>query len=402
MTHPATTSKVAILFRYVAGEHVDFLPALPEIVRQLQARGVEVHHFGYKGGVALPENLQNSLRVHAGPFRVRRKSEWDKHVKALLWLASLPFLGRRLQREGFDRVFVDETLPLSAMFLQWGYRGKLAFTVHDFFMEIYGERNTFVQSIGHFLHPLDLKAWRKLDRIFTRVQAAKIHLQAEGMDGERIAVVPDPVDLRLFHPDVDEAARAHFRASWGVESTDLLMVHHGIMHPNKCNVRLVEALARLRDQVPELKLLLIGDGHEMKRVRQSVVAHGLADRVILTGWLPGMPEIADALRASDIGLVMRKGLQADHFHVTSTLVHNLACGLPVLAARLGGIAEVITEGREGYLFDLDDGASFDAALLKLARDAEGRKVMGQRARALELERFDPVKIAAHYVSWMCP
>lgn len=392
--------KVAVLFRYGAGEHVDFLPALPEILRQLVQGGVEVHHFGLRGGGAPPGPWAAQMKVHHGRFRVRRASEWDKHFKSLLWLAGLPFLGRKLQREGFTRVFVDETLPLSALFLQWGYRGKLAFTVHDFFMEIYGERNRLMQTLGRLLHPLDLRAWKRLDRIFTRVSAAKLHLQTEGVAAERITVVPDPVDLQVFHPRRDETARAALRKSWGVAPHEVLMVHHGVMHPNKGNVRLVEALARLRETLPDLKLLLIGDGPEMRAVRRAVKREGLEGRVILSGWLPGLPEIAAALRASDIGLVMRKGLRADHFHVTSTLVHNLACGLPVLAAALGGISEVVTEGQEGYLFDPADPASLDGKLSQLVKDPEARKTMGLRARVLAEERFDPQRIAAAYVEWM--
>lgn len=393
--------KVAILFRYGAGEHVDFLPALPEIVAQFHRRGVAVHHFGFKGNVPLPEDLKLKMRVQEGPFKVNRRSERDKHLKAILWLMWLPFLGRKLQREGFERVFVDETLPLSAALLQWGYHGKLAFTVHDFFMEIYGEQNRFMQWVSRRVHPVDLKSWRKLDRVFTRVASAKAHLVEEGLLPDRLVVVPDPVNLELFQPEGNEARRQLLRAGWGVLPEDLLLVHHGVMHPNKGNLRLVEAVARLRERLPQLKLLLIGEGPELKALRRAVTEMNLASRVILSGWLPGLPEIAAALSAADIGLVMRKGLPGDHFHVTSTLVHNLACGLPVLAARLAGIAELVEEGVQGYLFDPVCGEEFDTRLIQLAEDAVRLQQMGAAARELAVQRFNPRTIAGVYTEWMC-
>lgn len=396
------SGKVALLFRYGAGEHVDFLPALPEILRRLHEEGLEVHHFGFRGKESLPADLRRWVQVHEGPFRVNRGSQWDKHLKALLWLMGLPFLGWRLQRRGFDKVFVDETLPLSAMLLRMGYRGKLLFTVHDFFMEIYWEPRSLLRAPARWIQRLDARAWRRLDRIFTRTESAKEFLTGKGLCPDRISVLPDPVNLQLFHPEGDRDQREAFRAAWGVTPQDLLMVHHGIMHPNKGNLRLIQAVQRLRERLPHLKLMLIGDGPEMPELRQTVTALGLQDRVLLTGWLPGLADISRALKAGDIGLVMRKGLPGDHFHVTSTLVHNLACGLPVLSARLRGISEVVEEGREGFLFDPVCDEEFDRKLIQLAESPELRKEMGLAARQKAEESFDPGRIAEEYVKWLCP
>ncbi len=396
----AAPRKVAILFRYGAGEHVDFLPALPAMVERLVQQGAEVHHFGFGGGPELPLGLKDQLKVHAGPFKVCRASGWDKHVKALLWLASLPWLGWKCSREGFDVVFVDETLPLSAPLLRLGYRGSLMFTIHDFFMEIYWGKNFWLRYPGRWVQKIDLSAWKKLDRIFTRVEAAKVHLQGKGVDANRISVVPDPVDLTLFSPLENQQVRKNFREAWGMKEEDLVMVHHGIMHPNKGNLRLIEAMVALREDFPQLKLLLIGDGPEMKDLREAVKALHLETCVILTGWLPGMKDIAVALQSADIGLVMRKGIPGDHFHVTSTLVHNLACGLPVLAARLDGIAEVLDGSRAGEMFDPACGESFQEKLTVLIEDPDRRKEMGAEARRLAERLFDPERIAAAYVEAM--
>lgn len=396
-----SSRKVALLFRYGAGEHLDFLPALPGLIRRLHQQGIEVHHFGFRGGTSLPQELTSMVQVHEGPFRVRRKSELDKRVKALLWIFGLPLLGRKLQRQGFDRVFVDETLPLSAPLLRLGYRGTLMFTVHDFFMEIYCEPKWYLRGLGRWIQSMDLKAWRGLDRIFTRVEAAKRCLGAQGVDPSRISVVPDPVDLQLFQPLKNPERREIFRKHWGIQTEDLVMVHHGIMHPNKGNLRLVEALARVRDRLPVLKLLLIGDGPEMKELQRVIDERHLQERVILTRWLPGMKDISEALQASDIGLVMRRGLPGDHFHVTSTLAHNMACGLPVLAVGLQGISEVVEDGVQGYMFDPVCGEDFDLKLIKLAENQELRNKMGFSARQKAQECFDPERIAGEYAQRLC-
>lgn len=387
--------KVAVLFRYGAAEHVDFLPALPELVKRLADRNCEVHHFGFgrRGKRSAPIN---GLKERHGPLRVNRAGRVDKWLKAALWLAWLPFLGKRLQKEGFDRVFVDETLPLSASLLRLGYKGWLAFTVHDFFVELYWMPHPLLRPIGRCVQRADLKAWSRLDHLFTRVEAAKRFLTERGIPGDRITVAPDSVDTRVFHPPDDGTERKRVRKKWRLGEGDLVMIHHGVLHPNKGNGRLVEGLFRMRYRLPNLKLVIIGDGPERLEVDRLRHTLGIEDRVALTGWLPGLEDIAELLRAADIGLVMRKGMPGDDFHVTSTLVHNLASGLPVLAARLEGVAEAVGEGTHGLLFDPECGREFDQKLETLARDEGMRKRMGQAARQLAEERFDPHHIAGVY------
>jgi glycosyltransferase involved in cell wall biosynthesis len=119
---------------------------------------------------------------------------------------------------------------------------------------------------------------------------------------------------------------------------------------------------------------------------------GVSDIVQFTGWLPSMPEVNTALNAGDIGLVMRTGMQEDDFHMTGALVHNMACGLPILAARLGGVSEVIKEDEAGLLFDPSDTIEFRTKLVRLATDPAMRQRMGHKALTLAYENFDIDKV----------
>jgi glycosyltransferase involved in cell wall biosynthesis len=383
---------LVFLFRYGAGEHVDFLPALPSLCGKLKEKGWASEHIGFRSHLAPPPELTSNCKVTALPFQVCRSSRVDKTLKATLWLLCLPWIGWRLQRKGVHTVFVDETLPLSAFALRLGYRGRLCFTIHDFFTDIYLTDRWWTKPVGRWLKKRDAKDWARLDLLFVRVTAAKDYLVSLGIPPERIHVIPDSVDTDLFSP----GTLGSFRKQWGIEADDVVLIHHGILHPNKGNVRLVEALARMKTDVPELKTVLIGDGSEMPYLRQRIKGLGLQEHVILTGWLPGLREIADALRTADIGLVMRLGLPGDDFHVTSTLVHNLASGLPVLAVRLKGIQESITEGREGLLFDAECKEGFVTAITTLAKDREARERMGREARAAAEARFSRERIAFMY------
>ena len=390
---------MVFLFRYGAGEHVDFLPALQALCATLHQQGWQLEHWGFKSKSRLkaPEGLTTNCTIRTVPFYVNRTSRTDKFLKVFLWLMLLPWIGWRLQRRKVDTVFVDETLPLSPLLLRMFYRGRLCFTIHDFFTDIYLSDRWWTKGIGAWLKRRDAKDWKRLDLLFVRVTAAKDYLISLGISEDRIHVVPDSVDTDLFHP----GASPGFREAWGIKTEDVVLVHHGILHPNKGNVRLVKAFARVCEAVPNVKLVLIGDGSEMPHLRREVRDLGLDTRVILTGWLPGLADIAEALRASDIGLVMRLGLPGDDFHVTSTLVHNLASGLPILGVRLKGIEETVTERKEGLLFDQHCGSDFQEKLKTLVESKELRRQMAKESRTLAESQFARERIAKEYVKRLC-
>ena len=96
-----------------------------------------------------------------------------------------------------------------------------------------------------------------------------------------------------------------------------------------------------------------------------------------TGWLPSEAALNEALNAADIGLVMRIGQYTDNFHLTETLAHEQACGLPIIAADLKGIAEAITDGGSGYLFPPEEMQIFKEKLSGLVRTPSRRKQFGE-------------------------
>jgi glycosyltransferase involved in cell wall biosynthesis len=138
-------------------------------------------------------------------------------------------------------------------------------------------------------------------------------------------------------------------------------------------------LEKLKDDLPNLKYLLMGNGPEMKPLKQLAEKLGLADRIVFAGWLPTETELNNALASADIGLVMRIGQATDHFHMTDTLAHEMACGKPILAVNLRGIAEVIHNGENGFLFSPDSPLEFCSKLKQLEESSTLRKDFGEKA-----------------------
>lgn len=379
--------KIALWFRYGPAEHAELFHAIPRIVTTL-ARTCEVHYFGLRSRKPLPEEIARQAVVHTLPFTVDRTSQRDKFLKTALWVLSLPWIGLYCRRRGVRAVYLDETVPLTAWLARLFFGRHVVLTVADFFTDIYLDRHPFWRPIGRALRALDLASWRRLPLIFTRVHATRAYLAERGIAPERVCPVYDPCDLAVYRP-LDRAA---MRPALGLAPDALVLVHHGILHPNKGNDFILRALAEMKDAWPTLHYLLIGDGPDMPRLKTLTRELGLEDRVRFTGWLATLEEVNRALNAGDIGLVMRVGQTADNFHVTGALVHSLACGLPVLAARLAGIAEVVREDVEGCLFDPRDRREFQAQLIRLLQDPARRARLGRAALARARDLFDMERV----------
>lgn len=390
---PNAHPKIAFWFRYGPAEHAQLFHGIPNIVETL-AQEAEVHYFGFKSERPVPDRIARNATVHHLPFTVDRTRAVDKWVKTLLWILLLPFVALRCRFMGIRAVYIDETVPLTAPIARLFFGPRVAFTIADFFLDIYSEQNPAIRALGGIIKKIDYAAWRHLPVIFTRAKYTRTFLSQRGIPAERIHPVYDPCDLTLYRP----ADRAAARRALDLPADAIILVHHGILHPNKGNDRIVETLHQHKDRLPDIHYLLIGDGPEMPRLRALVKSLNLTDRVHFTGWLETLEEVNTALNAGDIGLVMRVGQEADDFHMTGALVHSMACGLPILAARLAGVAEVVEDGKNGYLFDPRTMTNFAERLEELARDAALRERLGAQALADARRHFDMASVTQQTVT----
>lgn len=375
--------KIALWFRYGPAEHSELFHAMPQVIEGL-ARHAEVHYFGMTSNTPVPELIRRHAVIHTVVGKVDRTNTRDKHWKTLRWLAALPSVGRTCRKLGIRAVYIDESVPLAAGLALRHFGPKVAVTVADFFVDIYLMPHPVLRPLGRWIRARDFAAWKRLPLVFTRAKTTRSYLAGQGLDPSRIVPVYDPCDHDVFHPLPDRTA---CRREFGYGDDEIVLVHHGILHPNKGNDRILRALAAMRSELPSLRYLLVGDGPDMPRLRALVEELALGDIVQLTGWLPGRADVNRALNAGDIGLVMRVGNASDDFHMTGALVHAMACGLPILAARLGGVSEVVSDNRNGFLFDPACGEEFRRRLAELAGDPALRARLGKTAHEDSLTHF---------------
>lgn len=150
---------------------------------------------------------------------------------------------------------------------------------------------------------------------------------------------------------------------------------------------LIEAFKDAQNKYPNIKLVLIGDGHLRKDIEKQIESYDLKNKVILNG---DSNDVLTWLRKTDIFV-----LSSDYEGLPLSLLEAMSVGLPVVATGVGGVTDVLVNGREGIIVPPKNSKELSNALVTLASNKERRSIMGQKAREKALE-FDVRKMSEKY------
>ena len=162
----------------------------------------------------------------------------------------------------------------------------------------------------------------------------------------------------------------------------------GTLHEVKGQAVLVEACRILRERGVDVRCRIVGDGEDEAMLRGRIAAAGLDATVQLDGRLT-RAQVIEALGAADLlvapSVVASNGKREG---IPVVLMEAMSCGLPVVASRLSGIPELVTDERDGLLVPPGDATALADAIGRLAADPALRARMGAAARERIVRDFD--------------
>jgi glycosyltransferase involved in cell wall biosynthesis len=200
-------------------------------------------------------------------------------------------------------------------------------------------------------------------RVFTVCEAAKQFLVARtGLPPQRIQVIPNGIDTTQFAP----AARVPVGGR-------LVIGTVGSLTPMKNQAILLRAVSRLVAGQANVEVRVAGDGPRRGSLATLAAELGLANRVQFLGHVA---DIAAFLRSLDVF-----ALPSDSEAHPNALLEAMACGLPCVATRVGGVPEILNGGAAGLLVDAGDERALATALAGLLADPGRRTALGQAAHA---------------------
>ncbi len=200
-----------------------------------------------------------------------------------------------------------------------------------------------------------------------------------------IEVIPNFVNCDVYTPlgqEEREAGRRRF-----AEDGEKILVHLSNFRPVKRTADVVRIFARLARHIPA-RLLMIGDGPDRSAAEWIAHRKGIQDRVHFMGKLGSVSEI---LPLADL-LLMPSELES--FGLAA--LEAMACRVPSIATRVGGVPELIEDGVTGRLFPVGDVDGMAAAAVELLSDPDRHEAMAEAARHTARTRYCASKILPLY------
>ena len=194
-----------------------------------------------------------------------------------------------------------------------------------------------------------------------------------GVPRERILVTPNGVDIHVFTPDADGGS---VRRRYDLDGRFVVGWIGGFHKFHGLDLA-IDMAASLKETIPDLTLLLVGDGVERQRLESRVSELGL-DNVMFTGTV-GHSDVPAHIAAMDVALVLSP--KDGQFHYSPIKLREyMACARPVIASRAGELAEYIDEGADGLLVEPGNVDDLAAAVRSLYESPELRSKLGKAGR----------------------
>ncbi|MBI2053513.1 MAG: glycosyltransferase family 4 protein [Candidatus Sungbacteria bacterium] len=170
-----------------------------------------------------------------------------------------------------------------------------------------------------------------------------------GVAPEKIKVIYNACEIPRALPSREDA-----RASLGLSGT--VIISAGRLVPWKGFSVLIDAVADMKEEIPDVSLVIAGSGPEENNIRQKIASRGIAPRVRLAGAI-SRETLLSYFAAGDV-FVLNSGYEG----LSHTLLEAVAVGLPVIASRIGGNPEVLTDDTRGTLIEYNNLEQLKAAI----------------------------------------
>ena len=199
-----------------------------------------------------------------------------------------------------------------------------------------------------------------------------------------IRVIPNFLDCEKHRRMLDERLLARYR---GPDPATKLVIHVSNFRPVKRAAAVIDIFRRIRDRMPA-RLLLVGDGPDLSAACRRARAQGLADDVAALG---EQELVVPLLSIADLLLLPSS---QESFGVAA--LEAMACEVPVVASRVGGLPEVIADGETGFLHEPDDIEGMAASAVRLLSDPALHRRVAQDALRAVHQRFCAEEIVPRY------
>jgi glycosyltransferase involved in cell wall biosynthesis len=284
------------------------------------------------------------------------------------------------RREGVDLVHAHQYGPFF-----YGAMARLPFGDPPVLMTEHGRHFPDRALRSHFVANRLLLGRR--DRLMAVGEHVRIALiDNEGFPSTRVRVLHNGIDTAALAKVTDH--RADVRQELGIDAGVYVILQAARLQPIKDHATAIRAMARVVTTDGAVRLLLAGAGPQASEIDSLIKGLGLVNHVCRLGL---RTDVHRLLGAADAAL-----LSSVSEGIPLSLIEAMAAGLPVVSTRVGGVPEVVEEGRSGLLVPAGDDDALAQRILRLARNPALGQQLGQAGRERAQALFSEERMIAEY------
>lgn len=353
-----------------------------ELGMELAARGHEVHFITYALPIRLaelPDQPDVASRVSFHEVEVSHYPLFDYPPYELALATQMAEVAEHYE---LDLLHVHYAIPHSVSALlaqQMLSRRRLPFvtTLHGTDITLIGQDRSYLPITRFAIERSD--GVTAVSEYLRQVTLRDFTLQ------KSIEVIANFVNCDRYRRQPNPTLRAQF-----ARPEEPLIAHLSNFRPVKRLPDVIEIFARVRGALPA-KLLLIGDGPERAKAEWLVREKGFEEDVHFMG---KQNRVYEKLALADLFLLPS---EMESFGLAA--LEAMACEVPIIATRVGGVPEVVTDGVCGYLADVGDVETMAERALEVLSNRERARQLGEQARACAQQRFCSTLIIPHYLAF---
>jgi len=211
-------------------------------------------------------------------------------------------------------------------------------------------------------------------------------IEVHGIPPDKIIKIYNGIETDYYKPVGNEEMRYKIRREFAVNDSDILIASLGRLVWQKGFEYFIHAIPEILREIPDARFILVGDGPLRPELERLAVELGEGDKIIFAGY---RSDVRDVLAALDI-VVIPSVLEG----FPMITLEAMAMAKPIVAAKIDGITEQITDGINGILIPPKDSSAIAQAIIRLINDRESGKKLGLAARKKVEQEFSVEKMVS--------
>ncbi len=239
----------------------------------------------------------------------------------------------------------------------------------------YGYFSPFISKVFIIAEQITAKI---TDKIITLTDIGRDeHIRFKIAKLETFTTIYSGIDLKKFNLDLRVSAQ--YREIWAIQHDEVVFGTVARLDPIKGNKFIVEAMAQVIKESPNAKLVFVGGGSQRKALEEQSIKLNLGKHIIFTDY---QVDVKNYIGMFDIFVLasLNEGMGR-------VILEAMVCSKPVIASCVGGIPELVNEGKNGLLFSAGDSDALAKVMIQLANDNKKMEDFGKEGKKYATEKF---------------